>query len=243
MKKVFLLLMAGCLVAPLSRGALVFSDDFSGTQGSGLSGQAADTGGIWDANNGTDVSISSQNSLNTSGAGRLIFNSFSAALGAGQVLTLAYDTVNEGVNPLYSGCWAGVSLYEGYVDSFTQGNERIFLGQVSQTSWGVDGGTIGGSQASGDAALLNHLVLTYAYDTGAWTFTSDTGMLSGTGTANLALNGLRVANGGTDGQGHYGDIDLDNLTVDISNIPEPATIGLVGIFGVGALFVRRRMFR
>ncbi len=241
MHKLCLLLMAGCLAAPLCQGTLVFSDDFSGTPGTGLSGQAADIGGTWDAANGVDVNISAQNSLDTSGAGRFIFNSFSATLGAGQVLTLSYDTVNEAVNPLYSGCWAGVSLYDGYVDSYTQGTEQMFLGQVSQTSWGKDGGAIGGSEASGDTALLNHLVLTYAYDTGDWTFTSDTGSLSGTGTANLALNGLRVANGGTDGLGHYGDIDLDNLTVDISPIPEPATIGLVGFFGVGGLFIRRRL--
>jgi hypothetical protein len=118
----------------------------------------------------------------------------------------------------------------------------MFEGLVSTTSLGKDGGAIGGAQGSGDTQMVNHLILTYAYDTGAWTFTSDNGTLSGTGTAGLALNGLRIGNGGSDGLGHYGDINLDNITVDISPVPvpEPASAALFGFGGLGIVLWRRR---
>jgi hypothetical protein len=37
-----------------------------------------------------------------------------------------------------------------------------------------------------------------------------------------------------------GGIFLDNISVDITTIPEPATLGLVGAFGGAVLFIRRR---
>ena len=37
-----------------------------------------------------------------------------------------------------------------------------------------------------------------------------------------------------------GGIFLDNITVDVSTLPEPATLGLVGAFGGVILFIRRR---
>lgn len=233
------MLAISALAINISNASTVFLDTFSQTPGTPVAGTTADIGGTWFDGNGNGGNISGQNSLDTSGNGRLLFDSFTSTLGAGQVLTLSYDTVTPGPNPLFSGCWAGVSLYSGYVGG-NSGTENMFLGQVSQTSWGKDGGAIGGSQASGDTALANHLVLTYAYDTGAWTFTSASGSLSGIGTANLALNGLRVANGGTDGQGHYGDINLDNLTVDISPVPEPASMALLGLGGLAFVLHRRR---
>lgn len=220
------------------KGATVFLDTFSQTPGTALAGSAADIGGTWFDGNGSGGDISAENSFNTSGAGRLLFDSFTSTLGAGQVLTLSYDTVSPASTQLYNGCWAGVSLYSGYTGG-NSGSEQMFLGAVSQTSWGKDGGAIGGSEVGGDTVLVNHLILTYAYDTGAWTFTSDGSTLSGIGTANLALNGLRIANGGTDGAGHYGDINLDSLTVDISPVPEPSSMALVGI-GAGLLLIFRR---
>lgn len=233
------------LAVNASKGTTVFSDTFSQTPGTALSGIAADTGGTWYDGNGNGGSISAENSLDTSGNGRLLFNSFTATLGAGEVITLSYDMVpptpGDEVGGPYNGCWAGVSLYSGYTGG-ASGTEQMFEGLVSTTSLGKDGGAIGGAQGSGDNQMVNHLILTYVYDTGAWTFTSDNGTLSGTGTAGLALNALRIGNGGSDGLGHYGDINLDNLTVDISPVPvpEPASMALFGLGGLGVALWRRR---
>jgi len=237
------LLAISALAVNVSKGQTVFSDTFSLTPGTPIAGTAADIGGTWYDGNGNGGSVSAENSLDTSGNGRLLFDSFTSTLGAGQVITLSYDMVTptptDEVGGPYSGCWAGVSLYSGYTGG-SSGTEQMFEGLVSTTSLGKDGGALGGAQGSGDTTMINHLTLTYAYDTGAWTFTSDGGSLSGTGTAGLALNGLRIANGGSDGQGHYGDINLDNLTVDISSVPEPAAMALFGLGGLGLVLYRRR---
>lgn len=57
---------------------------------------------------------------------------------------------------------------------------------------------------------------------------------SGTFTGS-SIDGIQVFTAGGDGS----DQRFDNLSV----IPEPATISLVGAFGLGALFLRRRLMR
>lgn len=233
------------LAVPICKGATVFLDTFSGTPGTAVAGTAADIGGTWFDGNGNGGNVSAENSFDTSGNGRLLFDSFTSTLGAGEVITLSYDMVaptpTDEVGGPYNGCWAGVSLFSGYTGG-SSGTEQMFEGLVSTTSLGKDGSGIGGAQGSGDTTMINHLTLTYAYDTGDWTFTSDDGSLSGTGTPDLALDGLRIGNGGSDGQGHYGDINLDNLTVDISpaTVPEPTSMALLGLGGLGLVLYRRR---
>ena len=61
------------------------------------------------------------------------------------------------------------------------------------------------------------------YNTGAWTFTTTGGVnMSGTGAADEAFNALQIHNGSD------GDIDLDDLNVTISSVPEPSSLALVG---------------
>jgi hypothetical protein len=231
------------LAVPVCKGATVFLDTFSGTSGTAVAGTAANIGGTWFDGNGHGGNISAENSFDTSGNGRLLFNSFTSTLGAGEVITLSYDMVaptpTDEVGGPYNGCWAGISLFSGYTGG-ASGTEQMFEGLVSTTSLGKDGSALGGAQGSGDTGMINHLTLTYVYDTGAWTFTSDSGSLSGTGTAGLALNALRIGNGGSDGSGHFGDINMDNLTVDISPVPEPASMVLFGLGGLALLGIRRR---
>lgn len=72
---------------------------------------------------------------------------------------------------------------------------------------------------------------------GTWTTVSGSyDIAAGTGGA---VGGIQIS---TDNGGYTsgGGIFLDNITVDVSTIPEPAALGLVALFGAGILFIRRR---
>ena len=208
-----------------SHAAVVFSDDFSEPDGTAIIGKAPDVGSAW---TGTAPNITG-GAFDTTGAARAAFGSFSASLGAGDVLTLSYDTLALG--NFFSGGYAGVSLYSG-------GNELVFTGDAGgspgNTFWAVDGAATG-LNLSSDSTAATSVLFSYVYDTGAWTFSTTSGVnLSGTATANLAFDQLRVANGSG------GDISVDNLVVNIDPVPEPAASVLLGLGVVGLAFTRRR---
>jgi hypothetical protein len=223
------LLAVSALAANVANAqSTVFLDTFS-QPGAPIVGSTADIGGTWTGSGtaNTTWDISAGGTADTSGNGRLVFDNFTASLGAGEVLTLSYDTALQSNGAGLNGGWAGVSLYTGG----SGGTEQMFLGEVTSYDWGKDGSAIGGQQFGTDNTMANHLTITYAYDTGAWTFTSDNSTLSGIGTAGLALDELRIGNGGG------ADINLDNLTVTI--VPEPASLALLGIGGLGLVLYRR----
>lgn len=208
-----------------AHGAVVFSDDFSEAPGTAIIGKSPDVGSAYTG--GPALSVSASNTLSTVGAGRTIFGGFTSSLGAGQIITVSFDTL--ALNNSFSNGYAGLSLY-------VAGNERVFLGDGGGgTTWAVDAAAIGTAQLSADSTGTTSALFTYIYDTGAWTFTTASGVnLSGTASANEAFNELRVANGAG------GDINVDNIRVDISAVPEPSAFALVGLGGLLAFARRRR---
>ena len=88
---------------------------------------------------------------------------------------------------------------------------------------------------SADATAVTTVSFSYAYDTGAWAFTTGSGInQSGITDSEASLDRLRIANYGGSG------IRVDNLTVDISAVPEPSVALLSGFLVVGLGAYRRR---
>ncbi|HZI33804.1 MAG TPA: PEP-CTERM sorting domain-containing protein [Candidatus Binatia bacterium] len=220
------------LAVPVCRASVVFSDDFSETPGTLIVGKSPDVGSAWTGNGGATpgpLAVSANNTLNTAGDARAVFGAFTTTLGPGEMITLSYDTINFGNN--FDG-YGGVSLYSGG----SGGTEQVFTGDLGNyNSWGVDGAAIGNIPANPQNMVgATSATFTYVYDTGAWSLTTLNGVnLSGIGTASVALDTLRIANG------NNGDINLDNLVVDISPVPEPSSMALAAM-GVGLLFILRR---
>ena len=205
------LLAVSMLAIPVCRGAVVFSDNFSQSPGTAIVGKSPTVGSAW-TGIGNGVTVSSVNSLDTSGLSIQVFGGFTSSLGSGKILTLQYDTLAPASGTFLVGntSWGGVSLFSGYTGG-TSGTEEMFTGNPSAGFWGTDG-TIGRFFGT-DTNEISHATLTYAYDTGAWTFTTATGYTnSGTGPAHYALNALRVGDGSA-----Y--INVKDITVDISALP------------------------
>jgi hypothetical protein len=204
------LLAIAMLARPACRGAVVFSDNFSQAPGTAIVGESPTIGSAW-TGNGNGVTVSSANSLDTSGLSIQVFGGFTAALGTGQIITLQYDTLAPaaGTFLVNNTSWGGISLFSGYTGG-TSGTEEMFAGNPSAGFWGTDG-TIGRYFGT-DTNEISRATLTYAYDTGAWTFTTATGYTnSGTGPAHYALNALRVGDGSA-----Y--INVKDITVNISAV-------------------------
>ncbi len=211
------LLAISALAVSVGQGATVFLDTFSQTPGTAVVGSTPDVGGgVW---TGSGPNISPANTYDTTiptaSGSYTAFDTFTSALGPGKILTLDYDTLvpSTGTNNVFTG-WGGVSLFSGG----TGGTEEIFTGNSALGSWGTDGA---GSfwtdrfhqETDGDSNVVNHIHFTYNFNTGAITFSTDNGGYSGTEEAGVVLNALRIGNGAGD------QLNIDNLTVDISAIP------------------------
>lgn len=234
----------------------VFEDFTTGdTSGANILGATPIVGGVWEGTvNGNTFEYGSSGgkptgqatpySMYTDGQARSVFSGFTQTLGVGEDLTVSFNMLGFGAAWPTSDGFAGVSLYTGYTGADSGGNyqgsggENEFIGEpFNNNAIGLDS-TASGFYNSGNTTVGPTIAatFTYAYDTGAWTFTTTGGVdASGAGVADLAFDALQIHNG--DG----GDIDLNDLTAVISpsTVPEPSSITLVGA-GIGLFFAMRR---
>ena len=237
-----LILLLGISVVPLHicrAQTTVFEDFTSGdVSGNSILGSTPIVGGAWQGSTGGQLfeygdssgnsSQATPYSMYTDGAARSVYGTFTSGLGAGQMLTLSYNLLGFGGAWPNSGGFAGVSLYTGFISANSDGSENggtenEFTGEpFNANQIGLDS-TVSGYQGSGNTTVPTLLTFTYVYNTGAWTFTTTGGVnMSGTGAADEAFNALQIHNGSD------GDIDLDNLNVTISSVPEPSSLAMVG---------------
>lgn len=226
----------GCLAvavlapAHAASAAQVFSDNLSEANGTVLNGKAPDVGGNWSQTVGANVTIQG-NAIETQGERRVIIAPFTSALATNQVLTVTVNSLESGGN-MFSGGQAGYSLFAGAT------TERGFFGDVNDgTVWTLAQTFAGGAgkAASTDATETRVATYTYNFNTGAATLSlSGLGQVaSATLTAGAAIDRIQIENNGG------GDLKFGTITADISPIPEPASLSLLGVAALG-LFARRR---
>lgn len=229
-----------------AQATILFSDDFNRT-GNLVTAPMPQIGGAWsvDGNktvtfglNGSRVTTTYSGSYpasyNTNGIYDLAFANFTRPLAANETLTLRFQTVATG-NFLSTG-FAGVSLGSGT-------SENLFLGDVSSYAgqWGWGNGITEGVFTSAVTGEAQEAVITYEYNTGDYTFSVGGQTMSGTTTANLALDRIRIGAGYNN---HYynapnSDIAIDQITA--TDVPEPSSMALLGVGGMATLIRRRRM--
>ena len=174
--------------------SIVFREDFSTT--GDLDGSTPDVGGDWTCNSAAEsfevetAGVFDTNTDSTEGA--CVFAAFAdgAVLGAGETLTLTFETTATDGTFAANG-WAGFSLLSGYTNPSAAYGEHCFMGSPNEVSgWGVDQAVFGGIKglctdgtvfSTSDAYLpsgktqltaqTQTCYFTYNYDTGAMTFT------------------------------------------------------------------------
>lgn len=202
---------------------IVFADDFGESDGTFINAKSPDVGGNW-SEIGTGLQVNNT-AVDTVGAGRAAFASFTTALSAGNSLVLDFQSVTTGGN-LFSGGYAGISLYTG-------GTERIFIGDRGDTTsgWGLAQSGLDGVTSINDEAIVGRFI--YEYDTGDYKFFINGNLeLSGSIVSGMALDRLRIANG------NGGDIAVSELAVRLV-VPAPAALP-TGLLLLGTLALSRR---
>ena len=238
LKRAFLVLFSVSALTSV-HAEVVFNDTFVAADGTLLDGRTPPTGSNWNVTEGASQLVINEGSVDTSNVSpglTLAFGGFTQSLSAGKILTLTFNTLEPASGNFATLGWAGVSLYTGGRD----GNERFFVGSPGEVaSWGIHGSAVTSTAMPGVTQAAQSVSFTYNYDTGAWQYWVGTNLLSGSTSAGLDLDTLRI---GADID-NVADINVSDVTVEITAIPEPSTYALLCLGAVGAGYLRWRQRR
>lgn len=236
------------LLLPITLGAVfhvsayaqvVFFDTFVAADGTLLQGHAPQTGTAWNVTSGASQLSISGGAVDTSAVtpdNTLAFAGFTQALSAGKILTITFSTQNPASGNFATLGWSGISLYTGG----SNGDERFFLGSPGDVpSWGIHGSAVARTAMPSVTEAAQTVSFAYNYDTGAWFYSVGTNNLSGTTDAGFNLDTLRI---GAD-ISNFSDINVSDIRVEFTAVPEPSTYALLGMGAVLAGFLRWRQRR
>ena len=238
--RTLLLHLTLALVIPATTYAqVVFDDTFIAADGTLLQGRSPQTGAAWNVSAGASQLSISGGAVDTSAVTpgmTLAFAGFTQALSSGEVLTITFNTQNPASGNFATLGWSGISLYTGG----SNGDERFFFGSPGEVpSWGIHGSAVERTAMSSVTAAAQSVSFTYNYDTGAWFYSVGTNNLSGTALAGLNLDTLRI---GADID-NFSDINVSDIRVEFTAVPEPSTYALFGMGAVVAGYLRWRQRR
>lgn len=215
-------------VTAAGNAAVVFSDDFSNADGTAIAGQTPDVGsGTWAGGGGWQVN---GGALALVGGSDSVYGAFTDSLSAGETLTITFTTGS--IAGFIGSSWAVVSLFD------SGNSELAYIGDPGgpTTYWSM-GGSIA-NVTTADSSQANTATFSYAFDTGAWNFSTAGGSYNGTGPTGCAIDHIRIASAGTS-DSPAGNMKLESIAVTI--VPEPGS-AVLALVGALTLCRRRRAF-